>query len=383
MYMVNKYRSHYSQEELNILNHYYPIGGVNLCHQYLPHRTEFSISIKAGKLGLTVAIKKGTWTQEEFDILKTYYPLGGKVLAKQHLPNRSLVSVWQTAKKLGLDYQYKNLKTWTKEESEFLKQNYSSKGAEYCSQVLNKSSSKVRARANNFGLILDKPFRVDKEKVLVYRDFNNIFDLNNPKILYLLGFIWADGYIGKTVTISNVSKDLDEIIEKIDLVKLLLGVSIKYRQPQRNGWQPQTAITFGNKEVIQFLVDNNYTKSRLNEPIILDKISEHLKHYWFRGYLDGDGCIYYIASNKAQCYLSFSGNSHSTYQFLQDLGQQFSVVPSIKCRKSRINSTYARVTFEGIKRALPILDYIYQGWDEFNLGLERKYQKYLLLKTTF
>lgn len=380
---MNKSRAHYSEEEENIIKLYYPQGGTNLCKKYLSHRSKESIKVKAQKLKIyTNFTVENVWSFEEIEILKKYYPLGGKQLCKQYLPNRTLVAIWQTAtaRKLNLDYQYKNLKSWTAHEIEFLKKHYSTKGAAWCATKLNLEPKLVRTKANKLGLTIESNYRATPQGDFVYRDFSNIFDLTNPKIIYLLGFIWADGHIGKSVIISNISEDLDEIIDKLNLENLLPGVSIKQRQPQRKEWKPQTTITFGNKEILAFLIKNNYTKSRLNEPIILERIPKELRHYWFRGYLDGDGCVYVPKTHKTAC-LSFTGHYDSTYKFLEKLGESFQVTPRVNYRVAKNGSKFSRVIFDTLKRVLPILDYIYQDWAICNLGLNRKYEKYQLAKT--
>lgn len=307
-----------------------------------------------------------SWTTEELEILKTNYPVGGKHLCKTFLPNRSLVAIWQTSRKLDLDYKYKHLQTWSVKDFDFLKENYSTKGTRYCANYLNRSVKSVVARANQLGLVLTGDFHFGK-----LRDFSEIFNLNNPKVVYLLGLIWADGYVGKTIVVSIISDDMDQILDRLDIHNLLIGCSVQYRKPQRQNWKPQTTLTFGNSEIISFLKENGYTKGRHNEPKILELIPKHLQHYWFRGLLDGDGS--YVVAKNGKCCISLTGDSNSTYKYMQDLCAELDIIMPCSCRINKNGSKYTRVTTKNLYDAQLFCNYIYPEWD--GLGLDRKYFK--------
>lgn len=58
----NKYRSNvWSDEELEILRKYYPIGGYKLVQEKLPHRNKDAIQVKAHALGLKVEDREVKW----------------------------------------------------------------------------------------------------------------------------------------------------------------------------------------------------------------------------------------------------------------------------------------------------------------------------------
>lgn len=373
-----KPRSSYSKEEQQIIELYYPSGGANLCKQYLPHRSKDSIQVKAQKLGITTTFTvDNAWSTEEINLLKFYYPQGGKHLCKQYLPNRSLIAILQASKKFQLDYKYKNKKTWFKKDEDFLEAHYSTKGAAWCSKQLNRNVLAVRTQANRLGLTLVEDCIIKQNKHTlesnaIIRDFSNIYDLTNPKIVYLLGLLWADGCVSKSIIISNVSEDLDEIINKLDLINLLPGVSIKYRQPQRNGWKPQTTVTFGNKYIVNWFRQNGYNKSRLTEPFILDNIPENLIPLWIRGLMDGDGC-YVISSKKPS--IGLAGYCETTYNFLTKILNKLSISYRAFCPLPTKNSKSSRVVVAGIDNCKKFVNFVYQDWELNQLGLERKYNK--------
>jgi hypothetical protein len=310
------------------------------------------------------------WNSEEDTILQTNYPIGGKELCKTFLPHRSLVAIWQRSRKLSLEYKFVRLRSWTKEHINFLIENYSTKGGKYCADVLNRPLHLIRHKANIMGLTLEGDFHISNK-----RDFSEIFNLNNPKIVYLLGLIWADGNISTTVSISMISEDLDQILESLDICDLLIGCSIRKHQ-QRENWKPQTALLFGNKNILNFLKENGYTVGRFGEPKILELIPKELHHYWFRGLMDGDGS-YMINKNKDYA-ISLTGHSNSTYFYIQNLCQELNIKPHISCRENKSGSRFSRVTILKLEDIKKFINFIYPN-NINELGLDRKFNKCLEL----
>lgn len=67
------------------------------------------------------------------------------------------------------------MKKWTQKEVEFLNENYSQKGAKFCSKELNRSESSVKFKAKSLGLACDK-FRswTDKEIDFLKQNYSNL-----------------------------------------------------------------------------------------------------------------------------------------------------------------------------------------------------------------
>lgn len=104
---------------------------------------------------------------------------------------------------------------------------------------------------------------------------------------YALGFLWADGHVSLRgrVSLGIVSADANDIINTFDKT----GRWHKYFYQQKH-WQPQTTIAIQNKALATILINFDYRqKSFINPTKILEVIPEELKHYWYRGYWDGDG----------------------------------------------------------------------------------------------
>jgi hypothetical protein len=360
----------YTQEEIDIIIKYFPIEG-SLCAKRI-NRTPGSVSSKAKYLKLKSPKSFRYWTEEELDIIRNYFPIRGKKLCKQYLPDRSEECILGKAFDLKVDYHFKLLKTWTPEEIEFLKENYSTKGSKYCSEILDKDRRNIRAKAIEYNLKADKKsFYINRQGNYIYRDFSKLTDFSDPKIVYLLGLLWADGYVGKTsISISNVSEDMNEIITKLNIEDLFPGVSINEQQPQRFNWKPQTKVCFYDKALANKFKVYKYIPQRLEEPVILEYIPLNLLRYWIRGFLDGDGCIHKKSYN-----VIFTGHSLSTYYFLEKICKHLGISYKSFCGTKKHGGKFSDFQIRTKNDCIKFLEFVYKDWD--NIGLDRKYQRAL------
>lgn len=166
----------WSNEELDILLKYYPIGGYKLCQEKGIIEEPKKIMQKAQTLGIKVEEdKKGLyrddrWTEEEICILKEYYPIGGYRLCQEKgLGHKSKASIYGEANVLGVK-MFDNCKgtygkdVWTDEEISILKEYYPICGYRLCQKKgLNKTWNSTKYMVKKLGII------VENEKLGRYR----------------------------------------------------------------------------------------------------------------------------------------------------------------------------------------------------------------------
>jgi DNA-binding transcriptional regulator WhiA len=177
---------------------------------------------------------------------------------------------------------------------------------------------------------------------------------------YLFGYLWADGSIvEKQYCLKASNKEGDEYLTH--LCQELIGgrVYIRSRQDTRfknkdyKVWEFQA----NNKTIVNNLLKNNF---RLNA----HKIPDNLKHYFVRGFFDGDGCLY--KNKKHYLYQLAFSSGNTDFQWLLE------TIPE------KIRSGYT-FTDNGVqirwcgKKARAILDWIYSGE---SIGLMRKRKLY-------
>jgi hypothetical protein len=271
-------------------------------------------------------------------------------------------------------------KIWTGEDITFLIEDYPLQGASFCAKKLNRT---VRAVQSKCSLLKIRPLKEtitsnNRQAQLKYNesrpntDFNvnveQFLDIKTPGVAYFLGFLWADGYIVRQeIRLSILSVDMGAIKSTLNV----LG-KWNYNERVRSEGNPICTAFTNNKKLFEFLVKNDYKiKSGASADKILKRIPLHLKHYFFRGLIDGDGHI-----NKNGIFISscFQQNWKYVSDICIELG-----IKSYSYQSITDKSKSSKLEMNGINGLL-FGDYIYQNIELDNIGLLRKFNSYLKLK---
>jgi len=202
--------------------------------------------------------------------------------------------------------------------------------------------------------------------------------IDNCEKAYWLGFIYADGSVaGKT----GLRIDL-QARDKTHLLKLVkaLNVSSNYNLKTR---------LIKNKEYSQFnicstqikndLISYGITEDKTVYPIV-PKISDEFIIPFLRGYFDGDGCLSYSehkTKNRIRlvtCYFLVHVNIKDWLYTKLKL-----ICPNIEfsCQDHPRTPFLKKLCISGYTTTIKVLDTIYKDYD---VSLDRKYQKYLYIK---
>lgn len=208
--------------------------------------------------------------------------------------------------------------------------------------------------------------------------------INTKEVAYLLGFLWADGSFGSKKQCSISMEIIKQDMDKIKSVIISTG-NWNFRTRQRNDWQPVTCASINNRKLYNFLLDNDYgIKSTASPDKILSIIPENLKHCFFRGLIDGDGCFYV---NEKQYLYQFSITStiNQNWAFftekLNDLNVKYDIkhIERINDKSGNMNS-YSCLRVTNKNEILKLGNYIYSDFESNHMGLVRKYEKFNLIK---
>lgn len=182
---------------------------------------------------------------------------------------------------------------WTEEEKQFLDKNYPLYGGKYCSIKLNRSVDTIGTYARSRNLSAKNAI---KHSELQNVDINKFLNISTTEIAYFLGFMWSDGYIRhykakngiENYKVSlEINKDDAESI--LSILKEICDFSIHKRKREKT-WKETYTFSKNNKNLYQFLEENDYVNKSNEEPTkILSKIPQHLKNYFWKGIIDGDG----------------------------------------------------------------------------------------------
>lgn len=198
-------------------------------------------------------------------------------------------------------------------------------------------------------------------------------NITTKEIAYLYGFIWADGHI-----VIRENKYDYRVMIKIakgdgkEIKDILLKTGDWCISYPNNGGTIQFQASKNDKEIVNFLKDNDYLiKSGASPDKILSKIPEHLKHYWWRGYFDGDG---YVC--KSWWNIDIASAIEQNWLFAKKMCKELDITFRSKKNISKCGNSshfYLVSRYDCIK----FLTYIYKDFSKDKMGLKRKYNTFI------
>jgi len=282
---------------------------------------------------------------------------------------------------------------FTTNEIEFILINYPNRGSEYCADILHKPLSQIQNKV--IKLRTSHKLRLSpelyKKRISLGRTAEKTYDqyavnpdkflnVNTSEVAYLLGLIWADGWVYCNGYQNNISLEMvTDDIKHLRRIFLMTGTWTESCRTRKNRRQ-QSRISTNNKIIAQFLLNNDYkSKSEMAATKILSKIPENLICYWFRGLVDGDGCFYINKKNK--CYqFSIASSYDQDWSFVEELFIRFNICYSIQRRQQVQHGKIHKSSIIRITNKTDISkfgNYIYTNYPVDKIGLERKYKKYI------
>lgn len=337
-------------------------------------RSVSSVKSKAFSIGLSNNVE---WSQEEIDYLidnycyKTNEEIGKKI-------GRSGQAVSYKAFELSLSIN----EDWSDEDIDILKTNYLNKTMNELQQLLpGKTKGDILACCHKLGLT--------RIKKTCTRDFFNVIDTEEKA--YWLGFIFADGYIsysernmqkGQLATTYCVGIKLKwsdrEHLKKFN--KAINGNYKVFKEISRpDGFRKKTT------EAAKILIYSQQMYNDLNKYFDRDKtytakfpdIPENLMRHFIRGYFDGDGC--FTLTDKTFD-IEFLGASKKFHEGLKNVLSKNGFVFTTSSKINTYDTTMYHIHINRNQDRYNFLNWIYE---DCNIYLERKYQKYLNIKLRF
>lgn len=257
------------------------------------------------------------------------------------------------------------IKNWSppfrEEEKIFLKENYWKLGARECARQLKRPT--VYGVARRLGLICNPEMAFNRQ------DVSRFLQPTDPFVVYFLGFFWADGTIRKNkprMTFKIKKVDFNDLLPHIHR----LGDFWRYGEavPLNPKWSTLSILSVTHRDLWAFLKNHDYLiKSGTSADKILSIIPDHLKHYWWRGYFDGDGSMSKIRGGV----LSFNSGLNQDWSFVHSLGKVLDIDFTIE-RKDRGKRGGSKTLISSWAYLSRLMKYMYAG-EEF--GLSRKRQR--------
>ena len=204
-------------------------------------------------------------------------------------------------------------------------------------------------------------------------------DTSIKENVYLLGLLWADGCVRKNKTggfFASYESNLNDFNEiKPMLLKLGFGC-FQERQRLRDGklfGRRQGSFSTGKQDFCKWLFDNGFNeKSTIAPSKILSIIPKGFRYLFWRGYFDGDGCLYLGQKNELAFWSTINQDWSEIKNLFNELKLENHSVYAYERKDRKHCSSMIRT---GIAEdVLKFCNYIYKNYD--GIGFSRKYQKY-------
>lgn len=265
---------------------------------------------------------------------------------------------------------------YTEIELKWLKNNYPILGSHECAAHLGRPLSSVRQTANNMGVRIPKSIAKElmsksRIKKFIPTISPHIFEnVNTKEAAYVLGIMWADGWITNknyySIDIKLVKEDFTEILPIFEK----LGDWKKYEYHPKNRKSTIQLRASGKSLVDVFLNMDYHTKSYTSAAKVLSKIPKDLQEYWWRGYFDGDG---HIKIKSGYHRLEISSGWNQDWSFLPKH------IPFKIVVKKSPKSSYSKVILSSKKNILEFSKFLWKTQD--GIGLTRKIEEFNKIKS--
>lgn len=264
--------------------------------------------------------------------------------------------------------------TWTEQEIAVLRQEYPTLGPKNLAPKFNRSWESVYNKARALKIKVNHENRHDRN--LNKHDISALTTSKTPEGCYILGLLWADGHVAKHKPGAAFSISACFIASDFQDFGPVFSKTCNWRfYPKKAGKRNSAAmrIAISDARLHSFLVEMGYMLKSLETcDKIIANIPARLRHYFWRGFFDGDGYIGIKPRNKS---LVLTGALQQNWTTLEILLNHLEIQYSIHRVLSK-NGKCSRVRISNISGIRKFGEYLFQGCI---FGLSRKRIKFTQL----
>jgi hypothetical protein len=204
-------------------------------------------------------------------------------------------------------------------------------------------------------------------------NMDNFKPLKSFEIAYLLGLIFADGWIRrdkKGIAFQIIETDFKDIK---DLPAKMGKFSLEHRK--RKHWKPSTTLTFFDRNFVDFIEPKGIKENSLDK--ITQIISAELVPLFLRGYFDGDGCWFRAIRFEV------AGPYDFDWAWLESFLSQHSISYRVRRYINHKGHKGSSLIVHQRRNVIKLGHLIYKSYPIDKIGLTRKFkdfQKFLELE---
>lgn len=216
-----------------------------------------------------------------------------------------------------------------------------------------------------------------------YFNFNqHFFDkIDSEEKAYWLGFLFADGYNNPDINTFSISLNINDLdhLQKFATILSLPNNYVKIEFAKyKNKKFPSATLKLYSKHLCNTLTELGCVQNK-SFVVKFPNIPEHLYIHFIKGLFDGDGCLTYFLDHN---YLQFKFSITSTKEMLlsiQNIINLLDINSNLYYISKTKNNTW-NLEVSGNQQILKLCNWMYNN---SNIHLNRKYDKYILLKNKY
>lgn len=267
----------------------------------------------------------------------------------------------------------------------FIIDNYAKLGAKKCSIILNLSVGQVSYLAQKHKLLVNREVsnKINSESKIKPNEKCKVSLVKFTKKIdkhgaYILGLLWADGYLLKKDNSSNNIIKIECLAEDMKYFKISFDKTglWDYYERKRSNRKLLICANTSNKALRDYLVDNDYLVKSSTSPIkIINKLPKSLVKFFILGVIDGDGCFYF---NKKYGLRQFTitGSLNQDWEAFESILKKIKIDYRIN-RVPNNKNGYSQIRIINKANIKKLGDFIYSTHRMDKIGLVRKHDKYL------
>ena len=252
-------------------------------------------------------------------------------------------------------------------QKQFIKDNYETMETSEIAKITGLTVKQICDYARRQGLKKQIITEYGRSKYTVNYNFFDVVDTEEKA--YWLGFLYADGYVGKDGVELSLCKQDEVHLEKF---KKSMRSNTPIKNKKVNDF-PQVRVFISSRYIVEKLHDLGCVQ---NKSLILtfpteDIVPKHLIRHFIRGYFDGDGSIS-VNKETNRYQASFVGTESFLNSILKILNKEIGT----NAKSLRPCGNAKQTSVSGKQMLIKMFHYLY---DDSTVYLDRKFEKFNLL----
>lgn len=207
------------------------------------------------------------------------------------------------------------------------------------------------------------------------------FPITCPYAAYFLGHFWGDGYLQQTASgqkIIAIDVNQQDFLELLPIYSQIGKWNIINDLKKKSKAISSRAYS-SDGECFDILESMGMRYKTGSHELCFDVISEEYHKYFIRGLIDADG---HICFHKSSVDIGISSGIDQNWEAIIRCLQIIDINPKIKLRKHK-NGNVSILSVSTLEKGYKFLNWVYSDFETNQIGLNRKYKSFLIIKNAF